>query len=181
MRNISEVHFFIFCFGCIAFVIIVYVFIFSGKVFPELPVVSQRCVKWLLWFSFMEFIRDDDCDTRAGKLSSDAAFLLLLLCFFQATGMELNLSKNGISCGEPGMTRSLHCVIFTYTWCDATYRTRSCHFKGFVLRNLSIWRNIRNVALCVLRTSASSALWTQHVSRWINAHGTDTLIRGYIS
>lgn len=36
-------------------------------------------------------------------------------------------------------------------------------------------------ALCVLRTSASSALWTQHVSRWINAHGTDTLIRGYIS
>lgn len=24
--------------------------------------------------------------------------------FFQATGMELNLSKNGISCGDPGMT-----------------------------------------------------------------------------
>lgn len=26
---------------------------------------------------------------------------------FQATGMELNLSKNVISCGDPGMTCSL--------------------------------------------------------------------------
>lgn len=32
-------------------------------------------------------------------------FLLTHLpsCVFQATGMELNLSKNGISCGDPGM------------------------------------------------------------------------------
>lgn len=31
----------------------------------------------------------------------------LLFCFFQASEMELNLSKNVISCGDPGMHASL--------------------------------------------------------------------------
>lgn len=41
-------------------------------------------------------------------------FLLTQLSsVFQATGMELNLSKNGVSCGEPGTTCSLLGSIIT--------------------------------------------------------------------
>ena len=107
--------------------------------------------------------------------------------------MELNLSKNGISCGEPGMTRSLHCVIFTYTWCDATYRTRSCHFKGFVLRNLSIWRHIRNVSTVRVNGHLPPPLYGRNMSpdelmrtartRWyadISANETQMQARGEI-
>lgn len=44
---------------------------------------------------FFAFLKDFNKTTCTTSLS---CFLLV----FQATGMELNLSKNGISCGDPG-------------------------------------------------------------------------------
>lgn len=50
------------------------------------------CLASLIFFFFFFFIWRRKFD------------LIGVFCVFQATGMELNLSKNVISCGESGMT-----------------------------------------------------------------------------